>query len=467
MTRKRICMLTMVFIVMFSMTGLIAYGAVPPTGMDNVTNKMLKADFWIGLRENPDNLVMDDQEIAAFNAKNIEKQPGLFMNFPDYPVSIDGRQLTRYLEAASFPQSNRYIGTEKVSRTYYNDLRQQMNLSEVKSSNKVKFAFTVVRTDMRTFPTHDVSLEAPDDWEFDMFQETAVGAAEPIVVLHIDKSGDWYYVQSWNCRGWIPTEDVAIAENKEIWDSYITAKDFLVVTGNRLILGEDPVSPELTGVAYSMGTRLPLVDIDKLPWLVENQVPFQSYAIQVPTRETNGSLLLKTILIPYNSDVSVGLLPYTEANLYRLMFKMHGERYGWGGMFDSRDCSAMIMEIYRSFGVRMPRNSGQQGDAAGIAVDFPSDISTADREKILDNVVPGATLHMKGHVLLYLGKYNGRHYVFHDLASIGDADGEKNASSLLPRLSVNSVVVTELNLVRKTGISFLDSLYRAKAVDLY
>ena len=42
-------------------------------------------------------------------------------------------------------------------------------------------------------------------------------------------------------------------------------------------------------------------------------------------------------------------------------FKFLGERYGWGHSYNARDCSGFVSEVYRSFGVQLPRNTRDQG----------------------------------------------------------------------------------------------------------
>ncbi len=58
----------------------------------------------------------------------------------------------------------------------------------------------------------------------------------------------------------------------------------------------------------------------------------------------------------------MGDLPYTHENVTAQAAKMRGEVYGWGGMLGGRDCSALVGDVYRCFGFRLPR------DAAGLAL---------------------------------------------------------------------------------------------------
>ena len=59
-------------------------------------------------------------------------------------------------------------------------------------------------------------------------------------------------------------------------------------------------------------------------------------------------------------DVSVGYLSLTNEEIIKQAFKCLGDRYGWGGMLESRDCSSYIREVYRCFGWILPRNTTGQ-----------------------------------------------------------------------------------------------------------
>ena len=61
-------------------------------------------------------------------------------------------------------------------------------------------------------------------------------------------------------------------------------------------------------------------------------------------------------------------LPLTRANLLRQGFKFLGERYGWGHSYNARDCSGFVSEVYRSFGVQLPRNTRDQARQPGAAI---------------------------------------------------------------------------------------------------
>lgn len=68
-----------------------------------------------------------------------------------------------------------------------------------------------------------------------------------------------------------------------------------------------------------------------------------------------------------------------------------------------------------------------------------------ERQKLLDQAVPLATtLRLPGHIMLYLGKDKGRHYVIHSIWGI------QNSGKVGPTLEkIGRVVVSDLSLGRK------------------
>ena len=431
---------------------VLAAASVP-----NVTPEMQSADFWIDKLADPDSVIMSRREIAAFNRDITAALPGLVYDLTDYPSSLSGEQLAKLVTKRPFPaDEDRYCNGWLVDEAYYDNLQHQMNLAGIGENNDVAYAVTVRRTNVRTFPTSDESLEAPDDVEFDMFQETAAGPAEPVLILHRSLDGRWCFVQIYNYNGWMPAADLAVAEDKDSWLDYVQPDDYLVVTGNRIGIefAPDNLGSEL--LELTMGTKVPL-DGGK------DKSDGGGYLVELPARGYDGELLVKTALIPADGDVSVGYMRYTRANIIRQAFKILGERYGWGGMFNARDCSAFVMDVYKSFGLMLPRNGDEQEQSAGRTVSFEP-LGTEQRYELLNSLLPGASLHTPTHEMLYLGEHDGLHYVIHDITSYGDAE-QVNADGSLARAVLNRVAVTDLSLTRRNGMTFIDSLTGGKQLE--
>jgi hypothetical protein len=88
--------------------------------------------------------------------------------------------------------------------------------------------------------------------------------------------------------------------------------------------------------------------------------------------------------------------------------------YGWGGMYEQRDCSSMLRDMFTPFGIWLPRNSYQQSKVGKII----SLKDMSEEKKIItikEKAIPFQTLlYKKGHIVLYVGTYNDDIVVFHN-----------------------------------------------------
>ncbi|HYH01527.1 MAG TPA: NlpC/P60 family protein, partial [Bacillota bacterium] len=181
-----------------------------------------------------------------------------------------------------------------------------------------------------------------------------------------------------------------------------------------------------------------------------------------PVVNNQRQLSLITVEIPADAAVSRGYLPYTRANILKQAFKLYGQPYDWGGLHDSVDCSGFIMDIYRCFGLAMPRNSGQQAALPGPELRLES-LSTDQRMNQLQQLAPGALLNLPGHVMMYLGETAGSPYIIHALSSYGLPEP---TGSQLQKIYHLQVSVTDLMLQRANGQTFLEALTSAKQLEL-
>ena len=81
-------------------------------------------------------------------------------------------------------------------------------------------------------------------------------------------------------------------------------------------------------------------------------------AVLVPVK--NGSRATVVTLTLAHEDAAIKPLPMTPAQVALIGNVMMGQRYGWGGMFGDRDCSALTRELLTPFGIWLPRNSLSQ-----------------------------------------------------------------------------------------------------------
>jgi hypothetical protein len=219
---------------------------------------------------------------------------------------------------------------------------------------------------------------------------------------------------------------------------YEAARDRLVVTGNSVTVFGDP-SLRQPAFIVQMGDSFPL-------WSTSggSQKAHASYVIRIPTREESRPLSIRKGYLRADRDVHQGFLPYTQEYVARQAFKMLHHPYGWGDRLGGRDCSRFIMDLFRTFGILMPRNSKEQA-MVGMDLGSVEDKSIQEKRRILDQSIPLATtVRLPGHIMLYLGRNQGKHYVIHSIWGIQKSGKPGQALEKIGR-----VVVSDLSLGEK------------------
>ena len=143
-------------------------------------------------------------------------------------------------------------------------------------------------------------------------------------------------------------------------------------------------------------------------------------------------------------------LRLTKFNIAKMANELINESYGWGGLYQNRDCSAMIKDLFAPFGLWLPRHSADQAKEGGTFIDLQK-LSPKEKElMILKQGIPYLTLiWRKGHIMLYIGSYQGRVLVFHNFWGVRTKDFLGRET----RKIVGHAAITTLH----PGIEFQDS----------
>ena len=214
---------------------------------------------------------------------------------------------------------------------------------------------------------------------------------------------------------------------------YLGKEPFIVICGPRADVYSNTDWKNYAG-NLRIGARVPLLD--------EGEDFFE---VEIPVRGFDGSLKFETGYVSASAPVFRGYPPYTPENVLVFAFSMIGRRYGWGGMWGYWDCSAFVRDVFSTFGFNLPRNSTSQSKVGVPIGKFDSDTPTDEKIKVIDNAPPAVTLlRLPGHVMIYLGEYEGRYYVIHDSWAYRGRD-DLGRSRLI---GIGRVVVSELNLGR-------------------
>ncbi len=267
-------------------------------------------------------------------------------------------------------------------------------------------AITIANTDLRVLPTHkplfyDFNLPG-EGYPFDYLQNSAIAANTPIYITHISEDKSWVLADSHYALGWIPIRDIAFVNKKFIsaWENNC----HIVVTRDKV-----PVYDRKGTFIFKapLGALFP-----------KSGETGRYYEIFVAVANESREAVIKKGII---SKSNAGLKPLriTSLNVATLANELINEPYGWGGMYQNRDCSALMKDLFAPFGIWLPRNSTDQAATGGIFIDL-GNLSPKEKEKmIIDRGVPYLTLiWARGHIMLYIGAYQGKALVFHNLWGI-------------------------------------------------
>ena len=433
-------------------SGYSCYGCVNNDEKISFANKEVDGSeiynqkFWSDkVGDSLNKILMSPDEIAKLNKEICENPETGCIDLDAYPKHLSKKELLAELTKEEMPKGKRYIGDREIGLEYYENLFKNRNESLVQDDNEVKYGLVVQNTQIRTYPTSDVSYSEPNDIEFDLNCETGLKIGDRILVLHTSTDGKYYFVKTYNYTGWVKVEDVALC-NEDEWKKYGSPENFLIVTGDKIELDVNLYNKKISKAKFTMGTKLPL--IDKKPLFVDGVSTKTSYVVLLPTRDEDGYCKLCNARVPFNKDCSIGYLQYTQDNVLKQVFKMLGNLYGWSDLWDTRDCSSLAMDVYRTFGLNLPRNSSKQ-IAVKTSVDV-SKMSLKEKKEFIMSQPVGTLLYMPGHVMMFIGNYNDDPYVIH--ASYASFSAKKE------KLLNNCVVVTDLNILKYDGTKFIDNI---------
>lgn len=404
-----------------------------------VTKDMQIADFWINKINTPNELIMTQAEIQEFNNKIIKNVNSMY-NLNSYKETLNKKELLKYINYYKKPTRIMYTSNgEPISDKFYNSICSNLNLEQIKDKNPIRYGITIKKTSLRSFPTNESVHKKSKNDSFDRFQETASQACELVLILHESKDLKWFFIQTNNYRGWAKAENIALVENKQQALNYASSKQFITVTNEYITLKLYIENNKDTEFKYYMGTTIPIVS--------ENDF---GYIIKIPIKNKDGSLGYKETFINKNSGVNKGYLKYTRANIIKQAFKLLGSAYSWGDKEFGSDCSSFLMNVYRTFGIYIPRNTDQQERSKTKLIQFNYNNSLTKRNSMLNKAKPGAEILMNGHAMMYLGKHNDTHYMIHNFSGYGKKIG--NNYNFVP---VYKIAITSVDLPASSGTPFI------------
>lgn len=365
---------------------------------------------------------------------NQQLSAGYWINKMQHPSS-------RILTPNEIRNLNRSIFYQCVEEGCMFDIRDMENV--------YAWGICVKRSNIRKCP---IPYERCSESEED--QLAAILVNEPVVIIRTSEDRQWYYIYTYYYGGWVKAEDIAQCRNYEEWIAAQEIHNPLVVLGSRVRLECNPYCKNLSQLELSMGTVLEIDKSADIEDVIAERNVCCNYVVRIPIRDQEGKLLYRKAEIPVSSDVSIGYLEYTAENILKQAFKTLGEIYGWGGRFNSRDCSSFVSDVFACFSIKLPRDTGGLQMLRGKNIyinigNFPKE----EKKKLLDSIRPGTILGFSGHVMIYLGKEEENFYVINQVGHFCMKRSEK-----LVTYEVNSCIVNDLNVLRSNGATWFDSL---------
>lgn len=426
----------------------------------------LTPEHWIARLQDPARIVLDPSAIATRNARLLA-QDGSVIDLSKVPDPAAPETVRALIESTSAaPQRTLFDATgAALTAAQIDALRDALALDTITAPVPLRFGLVTRRSDLRSFPTRLRVFSQVGNTDIDRFQESALFPGTPVAVLHASRDGQWWFVTSKLYSAWIEADNIALGERAAVF-AYASRSPYLIVTGAQVRTVFTPEPTQLSELTLDMGVRLPLLADWPQSRLVNGQLPYASHVVALPMRGPDGALEIAPALVPRSADVGIGYLPLTRANVIRQAFKFLGERYGWGHSYGTRDCSGFVSEVYRSFGVEMPRNTRDQGVSPAFdRITFTAADDHEQRVAVLRTLDVGDLIYIPGHVMMVIGHEDGETWLIHDTTGMHylDADGT------LVSVSLNQVSVTPLFGLRgESGTPYVDFIYsiqRIRTVD--
>lgn len=323
-------------------------------------------------------------------------------------------------------------------------------------------AVALVNLDLRNFPTAQPLFRDPrsagEGFPFDYVQNSSVFAGEPLRISHLSRDGAWAYALTSYATGWVPRRNVAYVSEEDA--KALRALPLVALMNDNMPLYDRQGNYLFRG---RVGMLLPCSDTNTTVYMARTVVS-----------ERDGTAC--DVGIPISTDAAVPLpLQMNRENLVRVISGVMQSKYGWGGLYGERDCSSTLRDIFAPFGIWLPRNSFRQSQV-GRVVSFEGMNNARKLETIRQYAVPFRTLlYLKGHILLYLGTYDGVPVALHNTWGIKtENDGDMGRylvggvviSSLLPGKELNGFQMENTILSKLISMNVVAEVYEA-APDLY
>jgi hypothetical protein len=316
---------------------------------------------------------------------------------------------------------------ENISPWNFEDIKNIIKSTNFKEYNQnVHYAITVTNAQVRNLPTFKPffikTTLAGEGYPFDYMQNTRLHVNTPLLISHYSNDGAWAFVQSPVSAGWLPRNSFALLDAKQRSEFKNTKK---------IVITQDDTPIYTNSQEYLLHVKLGA----QFALTKEDDSFFYSYMY---TRFGNKI----EIRIP-KSEANKIPLEFNEKNILHVSSQLLGEKYGWGGFLQNRDCSSMTKDFLTPFGVWLPRNSASQKDSG----EYLSLTGWNNKEKEMLIKKYGiaflSLIYLKGHIMLYAGTIDDKVMVMHNMWGIKTQNDGKEGRYVIGKSVISDLYLGE------------------------
>lgn len=305
---------------------------------------------------------------------------------------------------------------QKREKSFFNSMKKKINLKAYPLVNKK--ALTLNALNIRALPTKKPLLldpqKAGEGFPFDYLQNSTISPNKPVLITHYSKDKAWAHIVSSFAYGWVKSDNLAILTNKQArqWQH---AKQIFVTHDDTALYS---LKNEFLYKA-KLGMILPLIKENDMSYTV---LTVAKYKMQKP-------LFVKAKIT--KDAAHKGIVDFNVKNINNTLEQLSHSKYGWGGIYNQRDCSSTLRDFFAPFGIWLPRNSYKQSQI-GKMIDLEN---LSDNEKIAlikEKAIPYRTLlYKKGHIVLYVGINENEIIVFQNIWGIKTKEDGKEGRHII------------------------------------
>jgi len=281
-------------------------------------------------------------------------------------------------------------------------------------------------------PTTKGTYKTPIDLDFDRNRCSEVYGAELVRVLASTQgtsaADTWWLVDAGYAVGWVTDPRWTPPLSAEEVEGFVDTKDAVVASTDVY----RPFGEEHPFRLIRLGTRLPRATIERAaqkpgpapevtatggakPAALDAE-DSPTWGIRIPTPSGIETIAVTSEIIREQTFVN-SPPAFTRRNVLETALRRLGDPYGWGGTRGGRDCSRLVLDLLRFFGLRVGRNSSVQAKYGSELIDVTSQAPDEKRRTIRAAATRGVVLlYMPGHIMLYLGEDGGEDYVLSSIS---------------------------------------------------